>query len=80
MNDGIGNDQRVQPAGRTISVVVYGNTADEVELAALDEARGFFGADRRLEVVRDYRVVGTLAVDGTSKKYRAAASVRTVES
>jgi len=48
--------QRTEPYGRSITIYGYGNTADEIELSALDEARKVFGADLRLEVVRDYPV------------------------
>ena len=47
--------RETQPAGRELSVRVYGDTADEIELAALDEVRPFFGDAVRLEVVRDYK-------------------------
>jgi hypothetical protein len=71
--------QRQQSPGRILNVVVFGDTADEVELAALDEARAFFGDGRQLEIVPDYKVSGTIPLDGTDKKYRAAVNVRTVE-
>lgn len=43
--------------GRSISILAYGKTADELELDALDKAREFFGPDARLEVRRYYSVV-----------------------
>ena len=71
--------QRQRPAGRTLNVTVFGDTADEIELAALDKARAFFGDGRQLEIVPDYKVSGTVSSDGTDKKYRAVVNVRTVE-
>lgn len=75
----------LKPGGRTINVVVCGDTADEIELAALDEARKFFGPDRQLEVVHDYSVTGMPAhhkLAESGKKYLAPGGVhvRTVES
>lgn len=74
--------QRQKPAGRTFGVSVAGDTADEIELAALDAAREFFGDSRQLEVVRDYRAfpVGLIAGHAQSgKKYSAEVRIRTVE-
>lgn len=45
-----------QQTGRRITVGVYGGGADTLELAALDEARKFFGTEARLEVQRSYHV------------------------
>jgi hypothetical protein len=42
--------------GRSIQVSAWGNSKDELELAALDTARDFFGGEVRLEVVPDYQV------------------------
>lgn len=82
MNDDV--TQRTQPAGRTIKVFVFGDTADEIEISALDEARKFFGANVRLEVVRDYEVLtvlpnGFLAGQANGKAWHASVPVRTVE-
>jgi hypothetical protein len=75
--------RETQPAGRELSVRVYGDTADEIELAALDEVRPFFGDTVRLEVVRDYKaftVVDSAFRDQAGgKKYYARVPVRTVE-
>lgn len=38
----------------SLVVKVFGDTADEIELAALDEARKLFGSDARLEIRADY--------------------------
>lgn len=71
------------PAGREVQVLTFGNTANEIELAALDEARPFFGEQARLMVVPDYRAsaVGNgphkaLAAGG---KYQATVTVRAIE-
>jgi hypothetical protein len=68
-------DRDLLPGGRTIGVLVYGDTAEEIELAALDEARAFFGSDIQLRVVRDY---GVMPSSGPSKKYMASVRVETV--
>lgn len=76
-------DRQVQPPpGRLMNVTVYGDTAEELELAALDQARKFFGSDPRLEVVRDYQVTGVIPgnhTDANGKLYVAGMRVRTIE-
>lgn len=66
--------------GRSIEVLAFGNTADELELAALDEARKFFGQDRRLKVVPSYKVfrpiVAQLIERASGKEYYATICVR----
>jgi hypothetical protein len=67
--------------GRSIEVLAFGDNADEIELAALDEARKFFGRDIHLEVVRDYRVLdvrpgGALEAKAGGKGYQATVTVR----
>ena len=67
-----------------MQVFVFGDTADEIELAALDEGRPFFGDSVRLGVVRDYtahRVLpnGTFGVLAAGKRYQANVTVRTIE-
>lgn len=42
--------------GRSMNVTAFGDSVDELELGAFDEARELFGADARLEVVRTYSV------------------------
>jgi hypothetical protein len=79
-----GIDRETRPAGREVEVFVFGNTADELELAALDEARPFFGAQVRLAIVPDYRAMtvlvgGSLAAKAAGRKYQATVIVRTVE-
>jgi hypothetical protein len=79
-----GIDRETRPAGREVEVLVFGDTADELELAALDEARPFFGDAVRLEVVRDYRALavlpnGVFAARANGKKYQANVTVRTIE-
>ena len=62
MND---NDtgRQLGPLGRTISVRAFGDTADEIELFALDEARRVFGADIPLAIILNYQIN---SVDPTS--------------
>jgi hypothetical protein len=78
------NDTTARPRhpGRTINIKVYGDTADELELAALGKAREFFGADRQLTVIPDYlasRVTPMDAEQADGKQYIAEVRVRTVE-
>jgi hypothetical protein len=56
-------DQRVSENGRRIRVTVYGDTADELELAALDEARKFFGEGPLLRIVDDYTAIPVRSSD-----------------
>jgi hypothetical protein len=71
-------DQHVSADGRILHVTVHGDNANELELAALDEARGFFGPDVHLEVVNDYQVTGTSEFDkdANGRKYIAGMRVR----
>jgi len=72
--------QQAQPQGRTLRVRVFGDTADEIEMAALDRAREFFGDGPVLEGVRSYQVM--VCVTGnevaTGKRYVASVEVRTI--
>lgn len=68
MNDDTQQGER--RLGRSIEVLAFGDNADEIELAALDEARKFFGKDIRLEVIRDYRVYGSQPSTRTSRQPR----------
>jgi hypothetical protein len=67
--------------GRKISVLAFGDTADEIELNALDEARLVFGPDIALEIIRDYEIRtvlpgGVLATTANGKRYHATVTVR----
>jgi len=66
--------------GRKISVLAFGDTADEIELYALDQARAFFGKDLRLEVVRSYEVwgisTGSMLAKAGGKQHHAQITVR----
>ena len=88
MNEDTG--QETHPAGRTMIVMVAGDTVTELEMAALDEARKFFGADTRLAIVPDYQVApasqaaglrgaGYPEIAASGKRYYAHVPVRTVE-
>lgn len=83
-----GIDRETRPAGRGVQVLVFGNSADEIEMAALDEARPFFGPDVRLEVVRDWtananagtwRNVAATREKSAGKTHSAYVTVRTIE-
>jgi len=55
MNENTANDT---PGKRSFATgSIYGNTPEEMEMAALNQARSFFGTDVPLEIVRTYRVV-----------------------
>lgn len=79
MSEGI--DRDIRPAGREVDVFVFGDNADEIELAALDEARPFFGDGVHLTVVPAYRALsvlpgGALEPRAGGKKYHATVTVR----
>jgi hypothetical protein len=69
---GLGNEVQ----GRIFQVTVYGDTAAEIEVAALTAAQEFFGDGVPLEVVQDYKISGTIPSDGSDKKYRVGVKVR----
>jgi hypothetical protein len=74
--------ERLKYPGRIFRTSVVGDTADEIELAALDEARVFFGDGRQLEVVHDYQAIPVELIPRhaqSGKKYTAEVCVRTVE-
>lgn len=64
--------------GRIFRVTCYGDTASEVEGAALAAAQEFFGGAVPLEVVQDYMAGYAASGDPKSggRKYTAAVSVR----
>lgn len=72
------NEQGQETAlgGRQVTVDAYGDSANEIELYALDRAREFFGGDLQLEVVRDYRAYASEVGKG---RYWAVVAVRAVE-
>jgi len=77
-------DRRQESPGRILHVYVCGDTANEIELAALDEARAFFGSDRRLAVIPAYRIHATasstiLEIRKSGKRYVAGIDVQTIE-
>ena len=80
MNDDTTRQDKAR--GRTFLASVAGDTAVEIELAALDAARAFFGDGPQLEVVHDYTVIDTNCIPafrGCGKEYTAEVPVRTVE-
>lgn len=62
-------------SGRSIRVQAFGDTASEVELDALDQAREFFGGDIKLAVVRSYSVSDAKHWGEKARGKRHAASV-----
>lgn len=62
---------------RAIAVRVYGANADALEMAALDEARQFFGSDVHLEVARRY-TVGSDPHAEPERRYSSTVLVREV--
>lgn len=85
MEDSTSQGQHTDPQRRNVSLLVYGNTAAEIELAALDEARAFFGDDLCLEIVRNYQAYRPL-FDGNQAEcarrgaqFMATVVVRVVE-
>jgi hypothetical protein len=63
MSDGTDRDQRQESPSRTMTTHVCGDTADEIELAALTKAREAFGPYRLLSVIPSYRIY---EIDGSS--------------
>jgi hypothetical protein len=72
--------QEGRALGRSISVLAFGDNADEVELDAIDKAREFFGRHVRLEVARDYLVQqvmpGAMSVQAGGKAFQSRVTVR----
>lgn len=73
-------DQHTQPEGRIFHTTVYGDNAAEIEMAALDAAREFFGEGALLQIVDDYQVIGVWNEEGraSEKKYDSVVRVRAV--
>lgn len=66
---------------RKVRVRAFGDTADEIELYALDEARRVFGPDVPLSIDRSYLIVRVEATDAVAasaggKAYTASVDVR----
>lgn len=77
--------EQEQQDQRTFLAEAYGDTPEELELAALDEARAFFGDRVRLAIVPDYATArpqspktATRATE-LGKTYRALVRVRVVD-
>jgi hypothetical protein len=78
------NDDSSQQGGalgtRKIRVRAFGDTADEIELSALDEARRVFGPDVPLAIERSYLIVRventSQAPNAGGKAYTASVDVR----
>ena len=61
-----------EDTSRSLKISAYGDTADEIEFAALDKAREFFGSTAKLHLDRTYQASsasGHLAAG--DKKYYA---------
>ena len=67
-------DQRTE--GRSVAVSAWGANAGDLEMAALDAGREFFGPEARLEVVRDYQV--NAYNDEPKGRFNAQVTVREV--
>jgi hypothetical protein len=81
------NDKDEQQDRRTFLAEVYGDSPEEMELAALDEAVAFFGTARRFAIVPDYSVARPVSLatreraeELGGKTYRALIRVRVVTS
>jgi hypothetical protein len=65
---------------RSLRVRAFGDTADEIELFALDEARRVFGPDVPLAIDRSYLIVRveatSLAPSAGGKTYTASVDIR----
>jgi hypothetical protein len=73
-------DTSQQASGRSFTAFVYGDTANEMELAALDQARAFFGETVQLTIVKDYGVGSAQGHPGADgKRYCGAVRVEVTE-
>ena len=63
--------------GRSVSMYVYGADMEALEMAALDEARKFFGDQMHLEVIHDYQVF-TYSQEPPERHYAANVTVREI--
>ena len=69
--------RQTSDGGRVLQITVYGNSHTELELAALDKAREFFGPDIQLEVIDEYKASRVPSYeDGGGKMYTAGMTVR----
>lgn len=80
MNENIRHDEHTGRDRRSIQVRAFGDTVEELELFALDEARAFFGTDIALEIDRSYHAspvgdTSSLAKFASGKKYVATVRV-----
>jgi hypothetical protein len=70
---------------RSFRAKVFGNTPEELEMAALDAAREFFGPEPHLEVAQTYQAFKPLSRDSQNtaamlgKTYMADVVVRLAE-
>jgi hypothetical protein len=55
--------------------MAYGDSVDELELVALDEARAAFGPDIQLQVVRNYEVGSKNYTPSGEKKYHTGTGI-----
>jgi hypothetical protein len=78
-HEGIDTEETTQQSGRSISVTARGNTADEIELNAIDQARQVIGSEPQLRVVRDYEIRPTLDYPPGSPDWYAMVTVQVVE-
>lgn len=84
MSDETGRLTDPQFLSPTASFMVFGDTADEMELSALSKARGPFGPYRLLYVIKNYHLY---EIDGnsgqearkTGKKFRSTITIRAEE-
>jgi len=77
-------EQQQESPGRVMYVVAFGDTADEIEMSALDQAREFFGPDRHLAIIPKYGASLVHAAHPpnyreSGKRYYAHITVRAVE-
>jgi hypothetical protein len=59
--------------------MVCGDTREEMEMAALDQAREFFGPDARLRVIPEYSVVRNRDTSPGGKKWIASPGITVYE-
>lgn len=73
-------DQHTQPKGRTFTAKAYGDTPEELEFTALEQAQEFFWEGEPLQIINDYNAIGASSANelAKGKKYFALVRVRAV--
>jgi hypothetical protein len=77
MDDDFTHTDETYTPRRSLNATFEGDSANEIELAALDEARKLFGSGIQLRIMPDYTVF--MSANPDRKRYGATVTVVTVE-